>query len=135
MEKYNELAEGGKKMSDPEIKRLRKEILSRDPKNKDGAHLRLAILDFRVLSNRHKVRDNSNEAIEPLLEYVKEFKNKDKENIWQVEMMMAQYLFSRNKYELALNHAEASYETAPEIVKSEIGQTVEYMKTFNQKRP
>ncbi len=127
MEKYATLIECGKKMSKPEMQTLRKEILKRDPHNKKGTQLKLAVLDFQVLANKKNQKYDPKVIIEPLKEYVKKFGAKDKENLWHVEMMMAQYLYSKKMVENALSHAKASYEAAPSDAKSEILETINYL--------
>ncbi len=128
MEKYAIFIDNGKKMKHPEMQELRKEIVKRDPKNKNGTHLYLAVLDFQVLSNKSKKTYAPQDVVRPLTEYVKKFGKKDADNLWRVEMMIAQYLFSKRVVQTAVDHAKASFESAPENVKPEILETLNYLK-------
>jgi protein disulfide-isomerase len=127
LEKYAEhLASGNKQEAEP----LREKILERDPKNLKGSQLRLAILDFQIKAQNLKKKANPRSAVKPLLEYLKKFGEKDKENVWKVEMMMAQFLFTKNEVSEALQHANASYTSAPDSHKLEIAETIDYLKTY-----
>ena len=128
MEKYANLIETGKK-KDPQVETLRKKILAKDPKNQYGMHLRLAVLDFQGLANKHKKKDKPLSVVEPLLGYLEKFGNQDRENSWKVQLLIAQFLFSKNELEPALEHATASYEAAPDTMKKEIAQSIDYLKS------
>lgn len=124
-----------KSKKDPELLRLRKKIQSLDPKNLQGAQLKLAMCDFSNQASKVKSHKTSWKMAEPLLRYVAEFGKKDKENLWKVEMMLAQFFFSKNEMELAVEHAELSHEAAPDMVKEEIAQTVSYIKSIADSIP
>lgn len=126
LEKYAELAESGEKTESAELKQ---KIIERDPKNLAGSQLSLAILDFQTKSALLKNRENVKSVIKPLVEYIQRFGKRDRENLWKVQMMLAQYLFSKNAIPDALAHAAASYKSAPEEKKAEIAQTIDYLKT------
>ena len=128
LEHYENLLEMGK-IKDSQVLELRKKIAARDPKNIKGTHLKLAMLEFQKNSNNPKKRDRSNAAIEPLVEYIKEFGKKDQDNLWRIEMMIAQYFFSKGIVEKALKYANASYESAPDSAKAEIALSIDYLKT------
>jgi hypothetical protein len=100
---------------------LKEKIASRDPNNALGARLKLALMEFERLMTH-----------EPLLDYVKQFGNRDQKSLWQIEMIISQYFFSHNQLEEALQHAEASYEAAPQEEKSQVAQSIEYFKTHAQ---
>lgn len=128
LEKYARLVESGKK-KDKTAVAIREEIIERDPKNLLGSHFQLAILDFQWNLSKPKAKTDPKYAVRPLIEYATKFGKKDTENLWKIEMMIAQYFFSKNKTEDALEHAEASYSVAPDNAKSEIAQSIEYLKT------
>lgn len=127
LEKYAELVEAGNKK---EAAPFREKIIERDPKNLKGSQLRLAIFDFQTRATRLKRKGSPHTVVKPLLEYIAKFGEKDKENLWKVRMMMAQYLFTKNEVKDALEHASASYQTAPEESKKEISETIDYLKTY-----
>lgn len=126
LEKYAGLLVNGKK-KDQEAVELRKKIVDLDPKNTQGSHLQLALLDFQGKQNTSK-KMNIKSTIEPLLSYIQEFGKTDRENVWKVELMIAQHLFSKGFLSRALHHAEASYNCAPETAKAEIAQSIDYLK-------
>lgn len=126
LEKYTQLLESGNK---DEAESYREKILERDPKNLKGSQLRLAILDFQIKSH-HLKKKSSKSVLKPLVEYLAKFGEKDKENAWRVEMMAAQYLFTKNEITEALKHASAACLSAPDVHKPEIAQTVDYLKTY-----
>ncbi len=127
IEKYIQLTSSGNKK---EAELVRDEIVDRDPKNLKGSQLRLAIFDFQTRSVRLKKKDNPYSVVKPLVEYVQRFGEKDKENLWRVQMMMAQYLFAKNEVQEALNQAKASFESAPQESKAEIAETIDYLKSY-----
>jgi thioredoxin-related protein len=126
LEKYASLLEKEKK--EGEAVELRKKIADLDPKNTQGIHLQLALLDFQKKSTLATKKAHDKSAIEPLLEYVSQFGKMDRQNLWRVEMMIAQHLFSKGFPSKALKHAQASYDSAPEDAKAEIAQSIEYIK-------
>jgi thioredoxin-related protein len=128
LEKYKLLIEDGK-MKKAEALAVRKELVKRDPKNGYGVHRTLAIVDFHKLSNRYRLRKKPDEVVKPLLDYIKKFGSSDEEHLWKIEMMIAQFYFSRDKVETALMHAERSYQVAPEAFKEEISQSIDFLKT------
>lgn len=115
------------KLKDPSVQKMRRRIMSKDPSNRDGTHLQLAMTEFQALSKTLKKKDNPEKAIGPLMEYLKTFGSKDLDNCWRVEMTIAQFLFSKNRLQEALSHAKNSYEIAPNEYKSEVAQSLEYL--------
>lgn len=128
LEQYGHLLAEGHFKS-PKLSKIRNKILARDPKNKQGTLLKLAIMDFEALSSSVPKVAKSEKAIKPLLEYLKKFGKQDTENSWRVEMMISQYFFGKNQIEEALKHAQASLEMAPPSLKEEIHQSIDYLQT------
>ncbi len=126
MQQYEMLLENAK-LKDPNIQRLRRQILSKDPANSKGVHLQLALTEFNVLSKRLKKKEDPEKAITPLVDYLRVYGAKDHENNWRIEMIIAQFLYSKNHVEEAIRHAKMSYETAPFECKSEVAQSLEYL--------
>jgi len=127
LEKYASLLEKGKKQEGETVE-LRKKIADLDPKNAQGTHLQLALLDFQKNSTLSAKKSHTKLAIAPLLDYIQQFGKTDHKNLWRVEMMIAQHLFSKGYSSRALKHAQASYDSAPEEAKAEIAQSLEYLK-------
>jgi hypothetical protein len=54
----------------PEAKELKNEILKRDPKNKEGSHLVLALLEFQ--EKKKSKRCKAHDIVRPLIQYLSE---------------------------------------------------------------
>lgn len=128
VEKYTQLLEE-RKGRGSERKALRDEILNRDPQNKKGGHFSLALLEFQSRVNGYRKKNDPKEVIKPLVSYLRKFGKEDSKNIWRVEMMIAEFLFSKNCISEALSHAKASYDAAPEEVKPQIIPSLEYLQS------
>ncbi len=126
LEKYCTLLERNQ-IDESVSKEIRKEIEIRDPKNQRGSLYRLALLDFQFLAQQKQ--QNPQTVIEPLLNYVKDFGEEDSEHVWRIEMMISQYLFTKNAFKQSLEHARASYKAAPEIVRKEIADSIQYIRS------
>lgn len=122
LEQYARLVEGGKKR---EARSLRQQLVERDV---DGsAHLKLAMIDFRAKASFVGGAEDPENAVLPLIEYTREFGRNNRDNLWRVEMMIAQYLFSKNNVASALEHARLSYEYAPREIQNEIAESIKYL--------
>ena len=110
-----------------EANEIRKEIIESDPHNLLKSFFRLAMIDFEVLAKDKNISDPK-KVITPLVEYIKEFGKKDKTNLWRLEMLISQYLSSKDMLKEALTHARASYKAAPMIIRKELVQTILYLK-------
>jgi len=133
MRQYEQLLEHAK-LKEPEVQRLRKQIMQKDPGNHKGVHLELAIAEFQALSKKLKRREKPDKAIVPLVDYVRNYGTKDLENSWRVEMMIAQFLYSKNCLPEALVHAKMSLDFAPEKYRPEIAQTLEFISSKTSKK-
>lgn len=133
LERYAQVIDGNKKQREI-AKTIREQIVERDPGNEQGFLLKLAVLEFEKIASHLKENEDPHLAVEPLLNYIKEFGKKDTENLWRIEMMVAKYMFSKEQLPLALKHAEASYEVAPKHVKAEIKGSLEYIRTNLSKK-
>jgi len=110
-------------------RRLRNKILSLDPKNKNGSHRKLAVMDFNALAVSAKTDQKMDAVIHPLVDYLQKFGSKDLENAWRIEMMISQYLFGKDQIGASLIHAKNSLKIAPEPAQKEIVQSIEYLQT------
>lgn len=128
LEKYKILVESGKNKED-EALALKKELIKQDPKNIHGVHRTMAVVDFHRLSSRYRLRKKPDEVVKPLVDYVQKFGDQDEEHLWKIEMMIAQFYFSRDRASKAIPHAEAAFKLAPEIAKAEITESIEFLKT------
>lgn len=109
------------------VQKTRKELMDKDPDNRLGIQLKMAILEFQKLGLKAKKQKSVFKAISPLVHYKEKFGRRDPENLWKIEMMIAQFLFTKNQKELAQSHAKASLQAAPENMKSEVKDVVEYI--------
>jgi len=128
VEEYGRILANGK-LSDRRLGNLRNKIFARDPKNQQGFQRKLAILDFEALSFAIKHTEEAERVIRPLVQYLKKFGDKDRENAWKIEMKISQYLFGQNLIEEALKHAQASLKLAPESAQEEVTRSVVYLQS------
>lgn len=129
LEKYKKLlAQGPSK----ELKDLKLDIQSLDPRNTKGTIRKIAILDFEERSRQKKGMDNPFSALKPLFEYLRDYGHYDKECRWEIEMRIARFLFAKNQLQAAIQHALRSLEFAPESKKSEVCEAVEFLKKQKQ---
>jgi protein disulfide-isomerase len=126
LEKYAQVLEKSKFKSEA-VQKLRKELIDKDPDNQMGTQLKMAVLEFQKLGAKVKGKRSIYKAVSPLVGYAEKFGKGDRENLWKVEMMIAQFFFTKNEREQALIHAKASLQAAPENVKAEVKDLVDYI--------
>jgi protein disulfide-isomerase len=126
LERYADLLKV-RSRKDPEVARLREKICKADPKNQNKTQFRLAMLDFEKAAAHQEKDKEIKRALKPLLEYVEKWGESDQENLWRVEMALAQFLFSKGKLAAAIEHAKASQRAVPEESRVEVMQTVDYL--------
>lgn len=104
---------------------LRNRLVNDDPDNRKGMQFSLALIDFQALSQQCV---DPKEAILPLEQYISSFGSQDKENVWRVEMMVAQFYLNYDDNQTALKHAETAYLTAPDEKKADIQRSIDYIR-------
>jgi len=104
-------------------KKIRQEILSNDPDNRQGSQLEIALADFQHLAEEEA---ELQKTIRPLKRYLKGFGKQDSANAWRVHMILAQYLFTHGKVADALKHGKEGLAKAPEEAKEDVRQTLSY---------
>jgi len=131
-ERYRFLAEEGQ-IHQPESAALKRQLISLDPHNETLAHYNIAVIEFEALSQEnHKEAGEQNYwelPISPLISYIEKFGRNDKENLWRLEMIISQVYLDRNELSQALNHAQASYNSAPSSVQLEISSAIKNIQT------
>ena len=127
LEKFASLLEKYKPKH-PEVLKVKQQLLKKDPENKLGTHFKVAVLEFQKISSRLKSKDRQEKALRPLLKFVHQFGNRDKENLWKAEMMIAEFLFAKNSIPLAIEHANAALKAAPETAAPQIQMAIAFMK-------
>jgi len=126
LEQYENLL-GSRSLYDPEVQQLRKKISERDPLGNRGIQLKMATAEFNNLARQLKRKEDPHLAIAPLISYIQNFGGQDRENCWRVEMMIAQFLYSKNKIVDAIKHAKTSFEEAPEEYRRDVAQSLDYL--------
>ncbi|SCA64120.1 Thioredoxin-related protein DsbJ [Chlamydiales bacterium SCGC AG-110-P3] len=123
-ERYLKLVSEGMIHSD-EAQAVKARLLSIDPENKAGHHRRLAVIEFQRLAEELEVTEGDAwTACKPLLEYIDRFGQQDKDNLWRLQMTVAQTLLNKDHVDEALAYAKYSYDTAPIPVKETIAQAI-----------
>ncbi len=117
-----------RKLKHPQVRKLKKQILQLDPDNTYGTQFKVAVLEFHKILSRSKHKDRFDKPLAPLFQFLRKYGKADKENYWKAELMIAEYLFSKNFTKQALDHAEVSYSAAPDSAKSQIMATIAHMK-------
>lgn len=112
LEKYAQLLKGKKLKESQELK---KRIISRDAKNRNGTLYSLALVEFEVKKQCKKAK-----AIRPMLKYLDHFGEKDKEYAWKAELVIAEYLYNIDNQDLAMKHVQKALKIAPEDQKEQI---------------
>lgn len=124
LEKYRLLVELGK-MNTEEAQAIRTELLSLASSE---VHFTLALIEFQELAKLPKNSIDPQKAIRPLEDYLLRFAHCDQENIWRIEMMIAQYYLDADEWITALKHAEIAYKAAPIQMRPEIEHSLEYIR-------
>ncbi|ANH78726.1 thioredoxin family protein [Candidatus Chlamydia sanziniae] len=128
-EKFRLLVENGK-MDSEECQRIKKRLLSKDSKNEKQTHFTVALIEFQELAKRSRegVRQEASQVIAPLETYLSQFGQQDKDNLWRVEMMIAQFYLDSDQWHHALQHAEVAFDAAPAEIRSHISRSLEYIR-------
>lgn len=117
MERYRILGKEGMGRS-AEAATLREQLLENDPDNAHLTHYQIACIDFDSCPTT---------TVAPLEEYVKKFGSTDKENVWRMEMIIAQVYQDQHEINKALEYARSALENAPEAMKRDIALAIESM--------
>ena len=121
LEKYAfALEQSGRKSS--LAKTCKKRLIARDPENRLKVHYKIAMAEFHAAAHTKK---SSKKILKPLMHYLAHFQ--DKENIWNVEMTIAQFLFKEQRKQSALDYANRAYSQCPESMQEEIAASIAYI--------
>lgn len=127
LEQYRHLSERGTQGS-KEGDAVRKKIRLRDPDNEQGGFRALALLDFQSLAEKRSTKKKHvKAALKPIVDYVQKYGKEDTENLWRMELLIAQFLYGKNKAKEALLHAKSAFNHAPQENKAEIVDTISYL--------
>ncbi len=115
LERYRQLAFVDR-ISSSEALAFRHELL----KSSDHQiHFQVAIIDFEAGGAR---------SVRPLEAYLKKFGDIDSENVWRIEMMIAQFYLDKDEWVSALEHAEVAQHMAPHSLKNDIEHSLSYIR-------
>lgn len=124
LEKYRLMVENGERET-KEIVQVREKLLKNDSPE---TQFTLALIDFQDLSKHaHEIKERKS-IIKPLEEYLTKYGEKDFENKWRIEMMIAQFYVESDEWNDALIHAETAFQNAPETMKEEIQNSLSYIR-------
>lgn len=115
------------KAKNPIIVKLKQEVLRRDAQNQRGTQFKLACLEFQQAALHFTPKHRIERTLKPLLRYLHFFGKKDVDHAWKAEMMIAEFLFSKNAVAKAIEHAQAALDLAPNAVKGQIAETLSFM--------
>ena len=113
IERYRHLGNEGK-LSNAEAKKLKEQILADDPDNTHFCHYQVACIDFdHSLDQLENKETTVAEAVRPLEDYLQKFNKNDRDNVWRLEMMIAQVYVNHAERGKALAHAKSAHAAAP----------------------
>lgn len=130
MERYRFLASEGQ-IHGQEAAALRQQLLALDPNNDQQVHYQVAVIEFESCCE-HMEKDHyiPEVAIAPLNAYIEKFGNKDKDNLWRLQMIISQVYLDHSELTEALKYAQKSYESAPVSVQPEIAIAIRNIKSL-----
>jgi protein disulfide-isomerase len=128
IEKYAFLLERNK-IKSPAARECKEMLIQRDPENRHGTHLKIAMAEFHKSASAENAKKSPRKVLKPLLHYLELFEEKDKDNIWNIEMVIANYLFGAQKKESALEYAKKAYIHAPETMKESIAASIAFIES------
>jgi hypothetical protein len=119
VERYAQMVGEGRGLTQ-DAEQFRQRGLASDPENKQGIHLRCAMLEFQA----HELLEKPLEAVKPLIQYIQGIGQKDP-NLWQIQLFISEYLMKHNLKEEALKFAESSMQGAPREIRDEVTQVID----------
>ncbi|MCH9627456.1 MAG: hypothetical protein S4CHLAM2_10960 [Chlamydiales bacterium] len=117
LEQYRLLVEGGR-----DAHKLREKLLQSQDSE---IHFAVAMIDFQ---QRASTLSDPLEVIKPLEAYLSRFGDQDTQNVWRIEMMIAQFYLDADEWGTALKHAQTAYESAPQTMRGEIENSLLYIR-------
>lgn len=125
LERYRYLADEGL-IHTEEATYLRKELLAADPENAKQIPYQVAVVEFETYSVESESEAIPlDAAIAPLTAYIEKYGNKDRDNLWRLQMIVAQVYLNKNQMALALQYAQNAHDTAPASVRPSIARAVQ----------
>ena len=103
---------------------LKKTLLEKDPDNRLRVHHDVAILDFEARAQNLKNVSTADHAVQPLVDYLAHYGNRDSENGWRVELLISQVFQSKNQHAKALTYAKIARSHAPPRQRVDIAKVI-----------
>lgn len=123
-ERYLDLAEQGKLGGEEALVIKKKLLASNDANLQDNAR-RIAIIEFQSLAGQMEVSHLDPWTVcKPLLDYIAKYGKNDRENLWRLQMTVAQTLLNAHLLDDALTYAHESYESAPPAMKETVAEAI-----------
>jgi protein disulfide-isomerase len=122
-ESYRQLVDDGQYRSE-DAQAMRSKLL--DPNlahHIDNARF-VAIIDFQESLDN----DEQAKALDPLMQFLNQYGDKDPENTWKVQMVISQFHSDHNDFIEALEYAEQALSSAPENIREDIEEAVRFLK-------
>lgn len=121
LERYRLLADEGL-IHEKEAVDIKKQLNELDSNNKYLTQYDIASIEFEAYSEEMDKENYSPElAVEPLVTYIEKFGKQDREHLWRIQMIISQVFLDKNNLSQALKYAQASSQSAPSTVRSDIG--------------
>lgn len=125
LERYRLLAAEGQ-IRTKEAVALKQQLLSADPDNVKQIPYQVAVIEFESFAEEPDRESYAPEfAIAPLTAYIEKFGGQDKDNLWRLQMIVAQVYLDKNLMSIALKYTQDAYESAPSTVRPEIARAVQ----------
>lgn len=124
VERYRHLASEGL-IHSKQAHALRQQLLAADPTNHQRIPYQLAMIAFETYCLESDQEHYTPElAAAPLVEYIEKFGERDRGNVWHLQMIISQIYLDKNHMISALKYAQYSYEHAPATTRSELARAV-----------
>lgn len=133
-ERYLDLAEQGK-LGGEEALKIKKELLSSNNPDLQENARRIAIIEFQSLAHQAEVSHlDPWKVCKPLLDYIAKYGKSDRDNLWRLQMTVAQTLLNEKLVDEALTYAHESYESAPASMKETVAQAIQQMEKLKSEQ-
>lgn len=122
VERYRDLIAKGEYEN---AKIIKNQLLAEDPNNQCWINYQLAIIDFESCCKSQEQRPDIRAG--SLVNYINKFGEQDRENAWQVQMIISQVYFDSNQLDEALKYARSSLKSAPSSAHPELNQAIKQL--------
>lgn len=85
----------------------------------------VAIVDFQESLGND---DEQSKSLDPLMQFLNQYGDKDTENAWKVQMVISQFYSDHDDFTEALEYAELALSGAPENIREDIEEAVSFLK-------